>query len=116
NEVRTAVRPKRRRRPAGPVRLGAMARDLRPDARPSRQPPYIPRPRVDRAGADVRLPEVIEDEALARKAIRELRRDRQMPTIYKDVVGEAELFEQREAGAKRGTEHESIVRLALHDV
>src|SRR5436190_21063961 len=39
-----------------------------------------------------------------------------MATIYKDVVGQAELFEQRQAATERRAKHEAIVRLALEDV
>src|SRR5207245_2736829 len=92
------IRLQRSRRPLSPIGLGDEPGHLGPDVRPRRERPQVARPRLDRAGANIRLPEVIEDEALRRKAIRELRRDLQMSTIYKDVVGEAELFEQREAG------------------
>ena len=65
---------------------------------------------------NVRLAEVIEHESLPGKTLRELRRRRQMATIHKDVVGQPELLEQRDAAAERGAEHEAIVRLALDDV
>src|SRR5215208_4896784 len=39
-----------------------------------------------------------------------------MATIYKEVVGEPELLEQRKAATERRPQHEMIVRLALDNV
>jgi hypothetical protein len=65
---------------------------------------------------NVRLPEMVEHESLAGKALREFCGSREMTTIHKDVVGQPELFEQRDAAAERRAEHEAIVRFALDDM
>src|SRR6266576_2643824 len=59
---------------------------------------------------------MIQNEALAREASRELRRHRKMLGIDEQVVGEIKLFKQRNAPEEFRLQQESIVWFALHDV
>src|SRR5438094_4193406 len=59
---------------------------------------------------------MIEDEAMPREPPHELDRDRKVPRIDEDVVGEAELLQQSDAPPEVGSQQEAVVGLALHDV
>ena len=59
---------------------------------------------------------MIQNEALAREASHELRRDRKMLGIDEQVVGEIKLFKQRNAPEEFRLQQESIVWFTLHDV
>src|SRR5439155_10328283 len=73
-------------------------------------------PALTRAHADVGLRQVIQHETLPWQRAGELRRGRQMVTVYENVVREAELLEQGQALKERGPEQEPGVGLALRDV
>src|SRR5207248_9851488 len=103
------VRAKVGGRPAPPVRFGDQAGGLRAYVRMRGERAQIARPRVDGAAANVRLRGVIEDEALPPQPRRQLGRGVQMATIYEDVVGEIELFEQRQPGDERGPHEKALV-------
>ena len=78
--------------------------------------PQIARPGIDRAGADVRLRQMIQYERLAVELRHEIGRDREMPRVDQDVVRQAEVAESRDPAAEVGAKQEAIVGLGLHDV
>ncbi len=104
------------RRPSRPVRFGHQARHLAPHIPGLCELADVPLPFPNLARADLRLRQMIEDEPLAREPRHELDGSRQMPRINKDVVGEVEILEQRDAPAERRPQQKAIVGLGLHDV
>jgi hypothetical protein len=65
---------------------------------------------------NLRFGEMIQNEALLRESTHEVRSDREVPRIYKDVVGEVEFPEQLDSTQKVGLQQEPIVGFALHDM
>lgn len=77
---------------------------------------HVRGPGIDGAGPDERLGEMIDDEALAREALDEFGRSRELPGIDQDVVAETELFELRDASQKIFGEQKAVVGFRLRDM
>src|SRR5205085_5050996 len=67
------------------------------------------------AAADVRLAEMVKDEALPRKCARESHGGGQLARVHQDVVRQIEAFEPFDPGEKRRAV-EKAIGLSLHDV
>ena len=59
---------------------------------------------------------MVQHKALFWKMLNEFRGDRQVPRIYKHVIGQAELLQRADAPKELGSQQKTVVRLALHDM
>lgn len=102
--------------PALPAGLGDHAGDLASDVRVLCELADVFTPGGELASGNLRLGDVIEDEALVWQSFDELDRSGKLAGVDQNVIGQIEFLQASDAAEEFRAQHEGVIGFVLHDV